>query len=50
MSNLKFYRVYYKKYDNSKINIENGILVLKGIVRFLKLIKRNMIIKKLLYS
>ena len=21
MSNLKFYRVYYKKYDNSKINI-----------------------------
>ena len=47
MSNLKFVRVYYKKYDNSKINIENGILVKRSIVRFLRLIKR---IKTLLYS
>ena len=36
MSNLKFYRVYYKKYDNSKINIENGILLLKEHCEVLK--------------
>ena len=39
MSSLKFDRVYYKKYDNSKINIENGILVLKEHCEVLKVDK-----------
>ena len=37
MSNLKFDRVYHKKYDNSKINIGNGILVLKEHYEILKI-------------
>ena len=37
MSNLKFDRVYYKKYDNSKIYIENGILVVKDHCEVLKI-------------
>ena len=37
MSNLKFDPVYYKKYDNSKINIENGILVVKEHCKVLKI-------------
>ena len=47
---LKFEHVNYETYNTSRINIENGILVLKNIVRSLRLIKRNMVIKKLLYS
>ena len=39
MSNLKFDRVNYEKYDNSKINIENGILVLKEHCEVLKIDK-----------
>ena len=31
MPDLKFDRVYYKKYNNSRINIENGILVLTEV-------------------
>ena len=41
---LKFDRVYYEKYNTSRINIENGILVVRRIVRPLRLIKRNMVI------
>ena len=37
MSYLKFDRVCYKKYDNSKINIENGILVVKEHCEVLKI-------------
>ena len=39
MSNLKFDRVNYEKYDNSKINIENGIIVLKEHCEVLKIDK-----------
>ena len=34
---LKFYRVYYEKYNISRINIENGILVLKEHSEILKI-------------
>ena len=47
---LKFDRVYYEKYNTSRINIENGILVLKDIVGSLKLMKQNMVIENLFYS
>ena len=36
---LKFDRVYYQKYDTSRINIENGILVLKEKCKILKIDK-----------
>ena len=39
MSNLKFDRVYYEKYNNSKINIENGILVLKKVKEHCEVLK-----------
>ena len=39
MSNLKSDRVNYEKYENSKINIENGILVLKEHCEVLKIDK-----------
>ena len=39
MSNLKFDRVYYEKYNNSKINIENGILVLKEVKEHCEVLK-----------
>ena len=39
MSKLEFDRVYYKKYDTSRINIENGILVLKEHCEILKIDK-----------
>ena len=34
---LKFDRVYYEKYNTSRINIENGILVLKEHYEILKI-------------
>ena len=34
---LKFDRVYYEKYNTSRINIENGILVLKEHCEILKI-------------
>ena len=34
---LKFDRVYYEKYNTSRINIENGILVLKEHCKVLKI-------------
>ena len=36
---LKFDRVYYEKYNTSRINIENGILVLKEHCEILKIDK-----------
>ena len=39
MSKLEFDRVYYEKYDTSRINIENGILVLKEHCKTLKIDK-----------
>ena len=36
---LKFDRVYYEKYNISRINIENGILVLKENWKALKIDK-----------
>ena len=39
MSKLEFDRVYYEKYDTSRINIENGILVLKEHCEILKIDK-----------
>ena len=36
---LKFDRVYYEKYNTSRINIENGILVLKENCKALKIDK-----------
>ena len=36
---LKFDRVYYEKYNTSRINIENGILVLKENCKVLKIDK-----------
>ena len=47
---LKFDCVYYEKYNTSRINIENGILVLKDIVGSLELMKQNMVIENLFYS
>ena len=47
---LKFDREYYEKYNTKRINIENGILILNEHCKVLKIDKRNMIIKKLLYS
>ena len=37
MSKLEFDRVYYEKYNASRINIENGILVLKVHCKTLKI-------------
>ena len=34
---LKFDRVYYEKYNTSRINIENGILFLKEYCKILKI-------------
>ena len=34
---LKFDRVYYEKYNTSRINVENGILVLKEHCEILKI-------------
>ena len=34
---LKFDRVYYEKYNTSRINIEHGILVLKEHCKVLKI-------------
>ena len=36
---LKFDRVYYEKYNTSRINIENGILVIKEHCKVLKIDK-----------
>ena len=36
---LKFDRVYYEKYNSSRINIENGILVVKEHCEILKIDK-----------
>ena len=46
MSNLKFNRVYYEKYNNSKINIGNGILVLKEHYEILKIDKTKYVYRK----
>ena len=46
MSNLKFNRVYYEKYNNSKINIGNGILVLKERYEILKIDKTKYFYRK----
>ena len=45
MSNLKFNRVYYEKYNYSKINIGNGILVLKGHYEILKIDKTEYVVQ-----
>ena len=37
MSKLEFHRVYYKRYDTSRINIRNRILVLKENCEVLKI-------------
>ena len=37
MSKLEFHRVYYKRYDTIRINIRNGILVLKENCEVLKI-------------
>ena len=39
MSKLEFHRVYYKLYNTSRINIRNGILVLKENCEVLKIDK-----------
>ena len=36
---LKFERVNYEKYNTSRINVENGILVLKEHCKMLKIDK-----------
>ena len=37
MPKLEFHRVYYKRYNTSRINIRNGILVLKENYEVLKI-------------
>ena len=37
MSRLEFHRVYYKRYHTSRINVRNGILVLKENYEVLKI-------------
>ena len=39
MSKLKFDRVYYEKYNTSRINIENGILVPKEVKEHCEILK-----------
>ena len=46
---LKFDRVYYEKYNTSRINIENGILVLKENCKTLKIDKTKYGYKKAVY-
>ena len=43
---LKFNRVYYKKYNTSRINIENGILILNEHCKVLKIDKTKYDYKK----
>ena len=37
MSKLEFHRVYYKRYNTSRINLRNGILILKENYEVLKI-------------
>ena len=47
---LKFDRIYYEKYNTSRINIENGNLVLKEHCKVLKIDKTKYGYQKLFYS
>ena len=46
MSKLEFHRVYYKRYNTRRINIRNGILVLKENCEVLKIDEMEYVYQK----